>query len=238
MPVRPKTSRGRAPVRAASIEKESETISTDDDRTTTPHTDLKFIRGTIERVFEFHPESTSESLTINDDVSEENMAKHDDEPSVSLSSPSSKDAQAYPSVQAIQRFYQNDESDEKRKSTNQVQVTDLDQANDVSQTSDSNPLYARSHPANVRKKQPILSSEDEEVDDTLNDIEDEDSQDEKIKRQMTNGSSLTSDDTSPVQSTHQAMKTKKTSQETQTLDRVRHEGKRREHPFDSLFCFL
>jgi hypothetical protein len=61
----------------------------------------------------------------------------------------------------------------------------------------------------------------EEVDDTLNDIEDDDYQDEKLKRQaINNRSGHTSNENSPSHSSDNQIKTKKASQETQTSQRV------------------
>lgn len=233
--VRPKTSRGRipenppiSPPRSESIEKntsnniyqEVESMSIDDDQpSTTRSADLRFIRGTIERVFEFHDESTSEMSTNNKEEQE----------SVSISSSSktvSKKNNQYPAVEAVQRFYdtKSPSVSEKKKITTQL-TTNLDELPASHPSSNSANLFARSHPADASAKELSKSSDNEqasseEIDDTLNDIEDDDSQDEKIKRPTANGSSRTSHESSPSHSSDKQINAKKTSQETQTLQRV------------------
>jgi len=238
--VRPKTSRGRPrspppppplPPRTASIEndqtqniyQEIDSTSTDDDQTTAPSADLRFIRGTIERVFDFHVESTSELSTNYDEITEDNK---DDNESISLSN-SSKKSNQYPAVEAVQRFYHNKSPSDSEKKNLIEQTTNLDENPISNHSSTSNKLYARSHPMNIRKNElseskssDIEQATSEEVDDTLNDIEDDDSQDEKLKRQATNNSSQTSEENSPIHSSDNQIKLKKTSQETQTLHRV------------------
>jgi hypothetical protein len=247
--IRPKTSRGRQPTpnplppplppRTTSIEKdetqniyqEIDRLSINDDQTpTTGNADLQFIRGTIERVFDFHGESTSESSTYYEEVSEDN--KNDNE-SISLSNNSktvSKKNNQYPAVEAVQRFYNTKSPSDSEKKNIHQQTTNLDDIPVSNQSSTSNNLYARSHPTNLKKenisKSSSKSSSDneqassEEVDDTLNDIEDDDYQDEKLKRQATNDSSQTSNENSPSHSSDKQTNIKKTSQETQTLQRV------------------
>jgi hypothetical protein len=228
--VRPKTSRGRPrspPPRTVSIEndqtqniyQEIDSTSTDDDQTTAPNADLQFIRGTIERVFDFHVESTSELSTNYDEITEDNK-------SISLSNNSKKSNQ-YPAVEAVQRFYHNKSPSDSEKKNLIEQTANLDENPMSNHSSTSNKLYARSHPMNVRKNElseskssDIEQATSEEVDDTLNDIEDDDSQDEKLKRQATNNSSQTSQENSPIHSSDNQTKLKKTSQETQTLQRV------------------
>ncbi len=248
--VRPKTSRGRPrsppppppappspPPRASSIEEdqtqniyqEIDNVSTtDDDNTTTPNADLQFIRGTIKRVFDFHAGSPSESSTTNyEEISED--IKNDNE-SISLSTSSktlSKKNTQYPAVEAVQRFYHTKSPSSSEKNNTKEQTTNLDDNPASNHSSTSNKLYARSHPMNVRKKDsPKSKSSDneqassEEVDDTLNDIEEDDYQDEKLKRQAANNSSHTSNENSPLHSSDNQMNIKKTSQETQTSQGV------------------
>lgn len=237
--VRPKTSRGRPrsppppPPRTASLETDSsqniyqeiDTTSTEDDQTTiAANADLQFIRGTIERVFDFHGESTSELSTNHDEVSGDDR---NDRESISLSIHSkseSKKSEQYPAVEAVQRFYQSrtlSDSDKNEANKNESNADDMPNS---TQSSTSNKLYARSHPVNVKKKEPSdTKSSDteqltsEEVDDTLNDIEDEDSQDDKVKRSATGN---TSPESSPMHLPNNHVKPKKTSQETQTFQRV------------------
>jgi hypothetical protein len=244
--VRPKTSRGRPhtppppPPRVSSIDKnpsqniyqEIDSTSTDDDQqSTTRHADLQFIRGTIKRVFDFHGESTSESSTNNEGISEDNQ---NDNESISSSSNSSKTVSKknnqHPAVEAVQRFYHTKSPSDSEKKTSTESTTNLDDPPVSNPSSASNKLYARSHPKNLRKTElskSLSKSSDneqatsEEIDDTLNDIEDDDYQDEKIKRQtMNNNSSHTSNENSPLHSSDKQINTKTTSQETQTLQRV------------------
>ncbi|CAF0782207.1 unnamed protein product [Adineta ricciae] len=236
--VRPKTSRGRPrsppppppPLpRTESLEKgptqgfsqEVDTTSTEDDQTTAPHADLQFIRGTIERVFDFHGESTSELSTNEDEISVDDKGDQDSV-SLSLSSKTqSKKADPYPAVETIQRFYEN-----KSPSDSDKNVPNNATSN---RSSTSNNLYARSHPVNRLKKDlsdskssDLEQATSEEVDDTLNDIEEDEYQDEKAKRQATaNNSSRSSNENSPAHSATKQIKSKKTSQETQTLQRQR-----------------
>lgn len=95
----------------------------------------------------------------------------------------------YPSVAAIQRFYK----------ASHEPVTNLDDL-PASQSSVSNQFYA----ARVKSSEHTRASSDE-IDDTLNDIEDVDEQEEKSKRHQ-----LIEDDG----------KTPQTSQETQTIEQV------------------
>ncbi|UJR36375.1 hypothetical protein I4U23_029099 [Adineta vaga] len=218
--IRPKTSRGRPrtpppppPPRTTSLEKdhrqniyqEIDTTSTEDDQISAPNADLQFIRGTIERVFDFHDESASELSTNNDELSVDDK---NDQESVSLSisskTPSKKDNQ-YPAVEAVQHFYHN-----KTPSDSENKPTKNPDENMTSiRSSTSNNLYARSHPVNRKKKDQsdskssdIEQATSEEVDDTLNDIEEDEYQDEKLKRQATaNNSSHT---TKPILVTTQS----------------------------------
>jgi hypothetical protein len=242
--VRPKTSRGRPhptsppplPPRTSSTEQEQtqniyqeiDTASTDDDQaSTTRSADLQFIRGTIERVFDFNDESASEASANYDQISDDD--KNDNE-SISLSNSSktvSKKTNQYPAVEAVQRFYETKSPSESEKKMPHEQTTNLDDIPASHHSSTSNKLYARSHPVNVRKKDLSQSqssdneqASSEEVDDTLNDIEDDDYQDEKFKRQTANHSSHTSNENSPLHSSDNQTNVKKTSQETQTLQRV------------------
>ena len=241
--VRPKTSRGRPPEnppppphRSDLIEKseptnvyqEIDSTSTDDEQPpTTRSADLRFIRGTIDRVFDFHGESTSEISTNDDEVSTDN--KNDNE-SASLSNSSktvSKKNDQYPAVEAVQRFYdtKSPSVSEKKKLVRQQPTTNLDDLPASQPSSTSANLFARSHPINLPAKDLSKSSDNEqatseEIDDTLNDIEDDDSQEEKFKRPATNDSSCTSDESSPSHLSDHQTNPKKTSQETQTLQRV------------------
>lgn len=208
--VRPKTSRGRpkqetSPVRerSPSVEKETEPISTDEDRTTTPHTDLRFIRGTIDRVLEFQPDSQSESSTFNEQPSIDHNQDNEQDESLSSLSTSTKT----PSKDE-------DQPNEKNESTNQVD--DRIRPEQKADSTLTNPLFNRSNPNNHRQRssdRDQISSDDEEIDDTLNDIEDEDSQDDKVKHRQT--THVYQD--SPVKS---PSRIEKNSQETQTPKRV------------------
>ncbi len=212
--VRPKTSRGgqfrTSPpptIRTKSIEndpsqniyQEIDSTSTDDDLLPTPNADLQFIRGAIDRVFHFNGQSTTDTTSDSSTYYEE----VDDHKRNS----SKKNSTQYPAVEAVQRFYNH-----KTFSDSDKPITNLDDIV-LSHSSTSN----KSPPIIARKKDRTKSSEyertsSEEVDDTLNDIEDVDSHDEKIKRQRPHTSS---EHSSGVQS-----KIKKTSQETQTIGRV------------------
>ena len=242
--LRPKTSRGRThtrpmpPPRTSSIEQdrtqniyqEIDSTSSDNDKSTTLNADLKFIRSTIKRVLDHHDESVSESSTFYEDFSDDN--KNDNE-SISLSitsKTSSKKSNQYPAVEAVQRFYHHKilcNSDTKNLNE---QITNLDDNSSINNhSSTSNKLYACSQSFNARKnhlsKSQSNSSEtghasSEEIDDTLNDIED-DYHDDKLKRQQVANNSLhTSNENSPVHSSENQIKIKKISQETQTLQRV------------------
>ncbi|CAF2399841.1 unnamed protein product [Rotaria sp. Silwood2] len=242
--VRPKTSRGRVPIlppppppRTTFIEKDqtqtmsldNDSTSTDNDKTTTINDDLKFIRGTIERVFEHHGESTtSESSTCYEEISDDNNNNdNENDESISLSNSSktlSKKDNQYPSIEAIQRFYHNKTPSDSEKKTSNKQVTNLDDTPISNHSSTSDKLYSRSNPMNRRKPNLSNSSDNEqatseEIDDTLNDIEDDDYQDEKLRRQTKNSSSHTSGENSPLHSFNNQTKQKKTLQETQTFQR-------------------
>ena len=246
--VRPKTSRGRTrssppippspPPRVFTQETEStqnvyqeiDNPSTDDDQlSASRNDDLQFIRGTIERVFEFHGESASESSTNYEVISEEIK----DDESLSLTESSKKEPAAYPAVQAVQRFYDTKSPSESEQKISQKQTTsnhddDASSNNNNNRSSTSSKLYSRSHHVNQRKNKDASKSSDneqassEEIDDTLNDIEDDDYQDEKLRRQATTTttSSTTSNENSPVHSFNRTNGKKKTSQETQTMGRV------------------
>lgn len=245
--MRPKTSRGRtseipppplvppppppaapAPApRIASIEKDqTQRGSQESDVSSTINDDLQFIRGTIDRVFDHHGgSSTSESSTLYEEISEDN---NDDNHLLSSSSSTktlSKNNDQYPAVEAVQRFYDTKASSDSEKKNPIKQNVDLRDVPISNHSSASNKLYARSHPRNTKKKNFSNSTDNEqvsseEVDDTLNDIEDDDYQDDKLRRQATNNSSHTSSEESPVNSSNSQVKTKKASQETQTLQRV------------------
>jgi hypothetical protein len=194
--VRPKTSRGRPrtpsppppPIlpRTTSTETEStqniyqeiDSASADDDQVSTSRSaDLQFIRGTIERVFDFNDESTSETSTNYDQISVDN--KNDNEstsPSNSSKTVSKKNNQ-YPAVEAVQRFYDTKSPSESEKKIPHEQTTNLDDIPASHHSSTSNQLFSRSHPINLRKKdlsESLSKSSDneqassEEVDDTLN----------------------------------------------------------------------
>ena len=204
-----------------------ETTSTEEERTTTPKTDFQFIRGTMDRVCGFHAGSTSDSSNFVEDLSEGNKKNASSSPS-SSDKGSAKDPTQYLVIEEIERFHDASTkagSDSKKKSTRQV--TNLDDVIMSNDSSTSNDLYARSHPANAKKKPATKAKSSdhepgssEEVDDTLNDIEDDDYQYDKLKRQATNRSSHTSNENSPVHSAGNQAKLKKTSQETQTFARV------------------
>jgi hypothetical protein len=210
------------------VYQEIDSTSTDDDQPPTPNADLQFIRGTIKRVFDFHAGSTSESSTNYDEISEDNKNDPKSISSTSSSKTVSKKDTQYPSVEAVQRFYHTKSQSTSEKNNPKQQITNLDDAPSSNHSSTSNKLYARSHPVNARKKDLSKSkssdneqASSEEVDDTLNDIEDVDYHDEKLKRQATNNSSShTSNENSPVRSLDIPPKTKKASQETQTFERV------------------
>jgi len=129
-------------------------------RMKTLNADLQFIRGAIERVFDFQHHPT-------DPVYEE------------ISDPN---ANQYPAVEAIQRFY--------KPSTEPV--TNLDDL-PASQSSVSNQFYGTQVKTSEQER-----ASSEEIDDTLNDIEDVDEHEDKSKR-------------------HQAI-SEQTSQETQTIE--------------------
>ncbi|CAM4899131.1 unnamed protein product [Rotaria socialis] len=240
--VRPKTSRGRVPPippipppRTTSIDKEQtqsisfeiDSASSDNEKTTTINDDLQFIRGTIERVFDHHGESTtSESSICNEELSDD---KNDESISESNSSKTlSKKSDQYPAVEAVQRFYQAKPSSEAEEKSPKQQETNIDNVLSSNHSSTTGKLYSRSNPINIRKKQRAKSNSaddeqasSEEVDDTLNDIEEDDYQDDKLKRQPRNNSSHTSYENSPTHSSNNRIKLNKASQETQTMPRLK-----------------
>ena len=237
---RPKTSRERTHIRSTSPPRVSSTeqdqtpnfyqeidsTSSDNDKTTTLNADLQFIRGTIKRVLH-HP---SESSTFYEDISDDN--KNDNE-SISLSNTSkisSNKSNQYPAVEAVQRFYHHKALCNSETKNSNRKITNLDDNSSISNhsSSSSSKLCAHLDSANVRKynlsKSQSNSSEtgqasSEEIDDTLNDIED-DYHDDKLKRQAANNSLHTSNENSPLHSSENRIKIKELSQETQTLQRV------------------
>jgi len=231
--IRPKTSRGRVPTPPFPTEKKSieedrsENIyqeigfsSIDNNQLKTPNTDLEFIRGAIDRVFHFNGESTtdttSESSTYYEEVDDNNL------------NPSKKTSKQYPAVEAVQRFYNHKTLTDFIKEIPIGPITNLDDAV-ISNSSISKKSRTRSPIITARKKHSSKSFEhertsSEEIDDTLNDIEDVDSHDEKFKRQLIHHHSThTSNENSPLNSLDIQSKTKKTSsQEIQTIERVCH----------------
>ena len=178
-------------------------------RRVTPNADLQFIRGAIERVFEFHGGSTTSD-------SSGHYEELPDEQQLNV-----KKSSQYPAVEAIQRFYHHRMPIE--------QVTDLDDVL-TNNSSISNRLYAQSPAITARTNNERSKSSDnerassEEIDDTLNDIEEVEDHDEKLKRARINHpSSHTSHDNSPIHhpSTTTTAAAKRSSQETQTFERVR-----------------
>ena len=228
--IRPKTSRGPPPIpptlpRTLTVESDSsQNIYQEIDRTGSsirrknpPNADLQFIRGAIERVFDFHggsaTDTTSESSTHYEEVC-------DDQVEESISSTTiSKKSNQYPAVEAIQRFYNHKTTAPANQITSTVLTTNLDDTL-VSNSSISNKMYAQSPPVPTRTK----SSEherasSEEVDDTLNDIEDVDEHESK-RQQINHSSSHTSHESSPSHSSLMQVKHRHSSQETQTIERV------------------
>jgi hypothetical protein len=180
-------------------------------------------------VFDFNDESTSETSTNYDQISVDNKNDNESTSPSNSSKTFSKKNNQYPAVEAVQRFYDTKSPSESEKKIPHEQTTNLDDIPASHHSSTSNQLFSRSHPINLRKKdlsESLSKSSDneqassEEVDDTLNDIEDEDYQDEKFKRQTINRSSHTSNENSPLHSFDNQTNVKKTSQETQTLQRV------------------
>ncbi|CAF2829261.1 unnamed protein product [Rotaria sp. Silwood2] len=226
--VRPKTSRGRVRpsptvvTRTKLNEKEhlqniyqdidSAIINTNQIRT--KNADLQFIRDAIERVFEFHDDSTSESSIHYEDVVDNNLNE------------TKKNSVQYPAVEAVQRFYDHKILSDINKRIPNEQITNLDDII-ISNSSISNQLRNHSSVVNQQKKDlsKFKTSEyertsSEEVDDTLNDIEDVDYHDEKLKRQIINNHSTdTSNESSPLLSSDAKLKTNILSQQTQTIER-------------------
>ena len=168
--------------------------------------DLQFIRGAIERVFDFHggstPDTVSESSTHYEEV-------YEDQVDESISSVTlSRKSNQYPAVEAIQRFY-----------NPKTPVTNLDDPM-LSQSSHSNKVYAQSPPVPLRTKSSDNErASSEEVDDTLNDIEDVDEHEPK-RPLIKHPSSHTSHESSPSHSSILQARQRQSSQETQTLERV------------------
>ncbi|CAF5183096.1 unnamed protein product, partial [Rotaria magnacalcarata] len=221
--VRPKTSRGRVPPippiplpRTTSIDKEQaqsisleiDSASSDNEKTTTINDDLQFIRGTIKRVFDHHGESTTSESSI----SNEELPDDENDESISGSNSSktlSKKSDQYPAVEAVQRFYNAKSSSDFEEKSPKQQETNIDNALSSNHSSTSGKLYSRSDPINIRKKHLAKSNStddeqasSEEVDDTLNDIEEDDYQYDKLKRQPRNNSSHTSYENSPTHSSN------------------------------------
>ena len=182
------------PLPTQNIYQEIDSISTDDDQLPTPNADLQFIRGAIERVFHFHggstTDTTSESSTHYEEVDEQNRKQ-------------------YPAIEAVQRFYHH-------KNLSDDVETPLENGEK------SHSSISKKTPSIIARKTTTStkSSEhsSEEIDNTLNDIEEVDSHDEKLKRRvLANQTPQTSTDNSPDS---QSKLKKKTSQETQTIGRV------------------
>ncbi|CAF1156252.1 unnamed protein product [Rotaria sordida] len=230
--VRPKTSRGHirpSPViiQRKSIEKEPpveniyqdiDTTLTNTNQYRTSNADLQFIRDAIERVFKFHNDTTNESNTYYEEVIDNNNLNQTKKTSVQ-----------YPAIEAIQRFYNHKILSDIDKQIPNEQITNLDDII-ISNSSTSNKSHSNHSPIiNQRKKDNISklkSSEyerasSEEIDDTLNDIEDVDYHDEKLKRHIiiNNHSTDTSNESSPLLLSDIKLKTNNISQETQTIER-------------------
>ncbi|CAF4737167.1 unnamed protein product [Rotaria socialis] len=164
----------------------------------TINADLQFIRGAIERVLDFHHDSTldtppSESSTHYDEVLDENL------------NPPKKTSVQYPAVEAVQRFYNHKISTDLDKRNPIEQVTNLDDI--VVSSSSISQKQSPAVPARRRDLTKVILSGSErassdEVDDTLNDIEDAEYQEEKLKRQKVNNHHHTdsSTETSPLRS--------------------------------------
>ncbi|CAF0981224.1 unnamed protein product [Adineta ricciae] len=231
LPVRPKTSRGRVrtpsppPIRSNpkdrghsyNVYQEIDSASIADDHSRTTNPDLQFIRGAIERVFHFNGDSTTDTTSESSTYYDEAAERHRKEPT--------KVSNQYPAVEAIQRFYNHKPSPRSEKRLPAEQITNLDDVI-VSNSSISKKTTSRSVPVAAQKmnysktkskstNQERVSSD--EIDDTLNDIEDVDSHDERLKRPTINHSdSHTSNENSPIHSSTLPFKTKATSQQTQT----------------------
>ena len=213
MLTRPQTSRGPhhnppVPPRTITTERDSsqhvyqeiDRKSIQKRRSNPPNPDIQFIRAAIERVFDFRVGSTSDTTSDASTYYEE-VSDNEGNSSVSSSTLLKKTNQ-YPAVEAIERFY-------KDKRIPVEPVTNLDDF-PSSKSSNVNQIHSRSPPiVTIRMKDRTKSSDierasSEEVDDTLNDIEDVDEHDnQKGRCRISNG-----------------YKSKRTSQETQTIDQV------------------
>ncbi|CAF1928688.1 unnamed protein product [Rotaria magnacalcarata] len=167
-------------------------------RSQTINADLQFIRGAIERVLDFHHDSAldtppSESSIYYEEVLDGNL------------NPPKKTSVQYPAVEAVQRFYNHKISTDLDKRNPTEQVTNLDDI--VVSSSSISQKQSPAVPARRKDLTKVILSGSErassdEVDDTLNDIEDAEYQEEKWKRQKVNNHHHTdsSTETSPIRS--------------------------------------
>ncbi|CAF3725054.1 unnamed protein product [Rotaria sp. Silwood1] len=176
----------------------------------TKNADLQFIRDAIERVFQFHDdESTSESSTYYEEVIDNNNEIK------------KQNSVQYPAIEAIQRFY-NDKilSNINQNQIINEQITNLDDI--IISNTHSSIINQQKNKNKILK---LKSTEyertsSEEIDDTLNDIEDVDYHDDKYKRQINNNHSThTSNESSPILSSDIKLKTKNLLQDTQIIER-------------------
>lgn len=197
------------------IYQEIDSTSTDDDQYPTRNADLQFIRGAIERVFHFNGESTTDT-TSESDTFYEKVDNND-----YVNQRKTKSSTQYPAIDAIQRFYNHktlsDFSNQQQQQHPNEQITNLDDVT-ISNSSTSKKSSVQSPPIIQRKIHHSKKSTEnerassEEIDDTLNDIEDVDYRDDKSKHQ--------SNENSPSYSSDKQSKKIQTSQETQTIERV------------------
>lgn len=176
--------------------------------------DLQFIRGTIDRILHFHHETPTEATpTHYEEVIDENPT-----------SPKKLSSQ-YPAVEAVQRFYNHKVLPNGDRRNPMEQITNLDDiiisSTSASKKSDRNPPIINGRVKNQRKVDSERTSS-EEVDDTLNDIEDvEYHHDDKAKRPMMNHKSTdTSNETSPLNSSNPPSRLKTFTSEIKPPERV------------------
>lgn len=170
----------------------------------TPNPDLQFIRDAIERVFHFNDDDDAGDAT-----SEANS--HYEEVVDGNRNDAKKSSVQYPAIEAVQRFYNH-------KIVSDIeQVTNLDDIN----TSNSSAKQSQRKDLSKIKSSGHERASSEEIDDTLNDIEDVDYPDDKHKRQILNYSTDTSNESSPLLSSITQSKSKNTLQKSQTpIERV------------------
>ena len=98
---RTKSTDKTAPIQ--NIYQEIDWTSTDDDQsTTTPNADLQFIRGAIERVFQFNDRSSTDTTSKSSTHYEEVKGTN---------------GRQYPAVEAVQRFYQHKNRSDRENGT-------------------------------------------------------------------------------------------------------------------------